>query len=177
MTAPTTATPTTPTTGASVLDLQAALDAKKIEPAVRQVVLAAAARTSCQPLDRSRNGQSVPCVAEQGTQVAAYPMRHRIAITSTPQDAQAWASRLGARLEPKGGRTTYLHLVKQQLEDPRIAQGAVEALVAALELCRTRPQTSGREVGAPELRDFGSCRLHGYAFNAAGLCPQCEGDF
>lgn len=159
-----------------MLDLQAALDAKDIGPAVQQVVLAAAAITSCQPLDRSRDGQSVPCVAEQGTQVAAYPMKHRIAIAMAPDQAESWGRRLGARLETKTRNTTYLHLVKKQLEDPAVAAGAVDAMVAALELCRDRPQGAYGAEGAPELRDFGTCAEHGYVLNARGVCPQCEED-
>lgn len=157
-------------------DLHAALADKQIGSAVQQVVLAAATQTSCQPLDRSRDGQSVPVVYEQGTQVAAYPMKHRIAIAAAPDKADEWARRLGARLEPKTRNTSYLHLLKKQLEDPAVAAGAVDAMVAALEMCRDRAQGTYGAEGKPELRDFRSCGIHGYAYNAHGLCPQCDED-
>lgn len=158
-------------------DLKGALDDKQISDLIQQVVLAAAARTSCQPLDRSRDGKSVPCVSEQGTQVALYPLKHRIAIAMEPEKAEGWGNRLGAKLERKTRRTTYLHLVKHQLEDPAIAALAVEAAVASLELCRSRPQGAYGEEGEPALRDFGSCRIHGLALNAFGVCATCEGEF
>jgi hypothetical protein len=157
-----------------VPDLADALAQKQISDPVQQVVLAAAQRTACQPLDRSRDGKSVPCVAQQGTQVALYPMKHRIAIAMDPERGESWGSRLGARLERKTRRTTYLHLVKQQLEDPAVVAHAVDAAVASLELCRDRPQGAYGDEGEPALRDFGTCRVHGYAFNAFGACHQCE---
>jgi hypothetical protein len=160
-----------------VPDLRAALADKQIGAAVQQVVLGAAERISCQPLERSRDGKSVPCVHEQGTQVAAYPMKHRIAIAMAPDEAESWGRRLGAKLERKSPTTTYLHLVEKQLEDPAIAAGAVEALVVSLELCRNCPQGAYAAEGKPELRDFGSCPEHHYAFNALGLCPKCTGEF
>lgn len=88
-----------------MLDLRGALEKKQISDPVQQVVLSAAARTACQPLDRSRDGKSVPCVAEQGTQVALYPMKHRIAIAMTrrtpragaPASVPGWSTRAGAR--------------------------------------------------------------------------------
>lgn len=163
--------------GAPVPDLSAALADKQIGAAVQQVVFAAAGRISCQPLDRSRDGTSVPCVYEQGTQVAAYPMKHRIAIAMAPDRADAWGRRLGAQLERKTRNTTYLHLVEKQLEDPAVADAAVEAMVAALELCRDRPVGAYGAEGKPELRDFGSCPDHHYSYNALGLCPTCTGEF
>lgn len=158
-------------------DLREALEQKHISEPVQRVVLAAAERTGCQPLDRSRDGNSVPCVAQQGTQVALYPMKHRIAIAMDPEKAEGWGAPLSARLERKTRRTTYLHLVKQQLADPAVAELAVEAAVASLELCGQRPQGEAGDEGAPALRDFGSCRVHGYPFNAHGSCPTCEGEF
>lgn len=67
--------------------------------------------------------------------------------------------------------------MKQQLEDPAVAELAVEAAVASLELCKDRPHGEHGEEAAPTLRDFGSCRVHGYPFNAHGLCPKCQGEF
>jgi hypothetical protein len=83
-----------------------------------------------------------------------------------PQKAGHWAEQLGARLEVKSRRTTYLHLVEQQLQDPQVAARTVAAAVAALDLCRDRPTGEAGEDDAPKLRDFGSCRVHGYPFNA-----------
>lgn len=156
-----------------MLDLQAALDEKQISEPVQRVVLAAAQQTSCQPLDRSRDGHSVPCVAEQGTQVALYPMKHRLAITMAPDKAEHWGARLGAKLEKKSPRTTYLHLKSQQLEQADVAACAVEAAVVALRLCSERPQGLHGDGEAPPLKDFGLCPRHGYEMSARG-CPQCN---
>lgn len=163
--------------GVHVPDLATALAVMRIGAAVQPVVLGAAARVSCQPLDRTRDGRRVPCVPEQGTQTAAYPMKRRIAIAMAVDQAESWGRRLGARLTTKTRNMTHRHLVEQQLDNPAVAAGAVEARVVALELCQGRPQDAYGAEGKPERRDFGSCPERQPAFNALGLCPRCSGEY
>lgn len=157
-------------------DLHQLLDAKHVSAPIQAVVLGAAERVSCQPLDRSRDGRTVPCVKEQGTQVALYPARRSIAIAMEPAQAEIWGERLGARLERKARPTTYVHLSAQQLQEPDIAARAIELAVASLELCGTRPVgvRDGDEDTGP--KEWGTCPVHGYVLNAKAECPTCDED-
>lgn len=137
------------------------LRSKGAAPALVDFVTEAVARTGLVRLDSTQDRKSVPLVVEQGTQVAAYPMSRRIAVTLDPDSAARFSVLTGATIERKNPTTHYLHLREQHVTDPDRRQHALEAVERAVEVCRARVTAarSGRDGAAAE---------------SPAICPDCN---